>query len=122
MNDYESARPIYLQIMEKIKSKIILGELEPGGKLLSIRDMALKMGVNPNTMNRVYTELENEGIVETKRGLGTFIVEDTAIVERFKDEVVDERILNLVETLLESGFSKQQILSYIKTALERAKE
>lgn len=108
--------------MEKIKSKIILGELEPGGKLLSIRDMALKMGVNPNTMNRVYTELENEGIVETKRGLGTFIVEDTAIVERLKDEVVDERILNLVETLLESGFSKQQILSYIKTALERAKE
>lgn len=118
MKEYDSTRPIYLQIMEKIKSQIILEEIKPSEKLLSIRDMAVEMGVNPNTMTRVYTELEREGIVETKRGSGTFVVEEPDLVERLKDEFMETNVLQLLERIREMGFTDKQILTYVKKALK----
>lgn len=112
-------RPIYLQIVEKIKAGIILGEPALGGRLMSIRDMALKMGVNPNTMTRVYAELENEKIVETRRGMGTFVADDPELINRLKGQVIDERLATVVGSLAEAGFSDEQIMSSVRTALER---
>ena len=119
MDEYESTRPIYLQIIEKIKAGIILGEPALGGRLMSIRDMALKMGVNPNTMTRVYAELENEKIVETRRGMGTFVADDPELINRLKGQVIDERLATVVGSLAEAGFSDEQIMSSVRTALER---
>ena len=119
MDEYESTRPIYLQIVEKIKAGIILGEPALGGRLMSIRDMALKMGVNPNTMTRVYAELENEKIVETRRGMGTFVADDPELINRLKGQVIDERLATVVGGLAEAGFSDEQIMSSVRTALER---
>jgi uncharacterized HTH-type transcriptional regulator yhcF len=119
MDEYESTRPIYLQIVEKIKAGIILGEPALGGRLMSIRDMALKMGVNPNTMTRVYAELENEKIVETRRGMGTFVADDPELINRLKGQVIDERLATVVGSLAEAGFSDEQIMSSVRTALER---
>lgn len=119
MDEYESTRPIYLQIVEKIKAGIILGESALGGRLMSIRDMALKMGVNPNTMTRVYAELENEKIVETRRGMGTFVADDPELINRLKGQVIDERLATVVGSLAEAGFSDEQIMSSVRTALER---
>lgn len=119
MDEYESTRPIYLQIVEKIKAGIILGEPALGGRLMSIWDMALKMGVNPNTMTRVYAELENEKIVETRRGMGTFVADDPELINRLKGQVIDERLATVVGSLAEAGFSDEQIMSSVRTALER---
>lgn len=119
MDEYESTRPIYLQIVEKIKAGIILGEPALGGRLMSIRDMALKMGVNPNTMTRVYAELENEKIVETRRGMGTFVADDPELINRLKGQVIDERLATVVGSLAEAVFSDEQIMSSVRTALER---
>lgn len=119
MDEYKSTRPIYLQIVEKIKAGIILGEPALGGRLMSIRDMALKMGVNPNTMTRVYAELENEKIVETRRGMGTFVADDPELINRLKGQVIDERLATVVGSLAEAGFSDEQIMSSVRTALER---
>ena len=119
MDEYESTRPIYLQIVEKIKAGIILGEPALGGRLMSIRDMALKMGVNPNTMTRVYAELENEKIVETRRGMGTFVADDPELINRLNGQVIDERLATVVGSLAEAGFSDEQIMSSVRTALER---
>ena len=119
MDEYESTRAIYLQIVEKIKAGIILGEPALGGRLMSIRDMALKMGVNPNTMTRVYAELENEKIVETRRGMGTFVADDPELINRLKGQVIDERLATVVGSLAEAGFSDEQIMSSVRTALER---
>ncbi len=119
MEEYESTRPIYLQIIEKIKAKIILGEPGLGERLISIRDMALQMGVNPNTISRVYAQLEQEGVVETKRGMGTFVVEDPALIERLQEEVIDKRILTVVNSLAEAGFTDEQIIGLVHTALKR---
>ena len=119
MDEYESTRPIYLQIVEKIKAGIILGEPALGGRLMSIRDMALKMGVNPNTMTRVYAELENEKIVETRRGMGTFVADDPELINRLKGQVIDERLATVVGSLAEAGVADEQIMSSVRTALER---
>jgi len=86
-------RPIYLQIMEEIKKRAARGEYTPGEQLPSVREMAKEVGVNPNTVARVYMELEREGFVVTRRGQGTFVTEDTQRIE-------DER-LNLAEGAVE---------------------
>ena len=69
---FQTNYPIYLQIADDIKRKIVVGELHPGDKLPSNIDLALQYEVNPNTAVRIYKELEQESISFTKRGIGTF--------------------------------------------------
>lgn len=66
--EFDNNLPIYLQIMNYMKKQIIIGKLGPGDKIESVRDLALELQINPNTIQRTFQELEREGIVETKRG------------------------------------------------------
>ena len=66
-------RPIYLQIMDEIRRALVLGNLRPEDPLPSIRQLALELRVNPNTVAQAYTELEREGVVYVRRGRGTFV-------------------------------------------------
>ncbi|MEL3907885.1 MAG: GntR family transcriptional regulator [Treponemataceae bacterium] len=121
MSSYERNRPIYLQIMERIKESIISGELALGDRILSIRDMALEMGVNPNTMSRVYMELEREGVIETLRGTGSFVVKDKDLIPRLKKEIFENWVLGSVSSLVEAGFTDEEIIDYVKKALKRVR-
>ncbi|MGM9986815.1 MAG: GntR family transcriptional regulator [Bacillaceae bacterium] len=69
----KSAVPIWEQIVNGVKEQIIIGILQPKDKVLSVREMAVTLGVNPNTVSKAYQELERQGIIETLRGKGTFI-------------------------------------------------
>lgn len=71
--DDESAIPVYVQLQEQMLAAIGRGELRRGQQLPSVRDVAASLGVNPNTVNRAYAELERAGVVETQRGRGTFV-------------------------------------------------
>ena len=64
---FDSSRPIYAQLVERLKAKILAGIYPPGGHLDSVRDLAAAAGVNPNTMQRALAQLENEGLVRTER-------------------------------------------------------
>ena len=75
---FDMSRPIYAQIVERLKAKILAGVYPPGGHLDSVRDMAAAAGVNPNTMQRALAQLEAEGLVYTERTTGRFVTEDTA--------------------------------------------
>lgn len=114
---YDQNRPIYLQIIEKIKEKIVNGEMKPGERMLSINDMAEKMDVNPNTMFRVYKEMERLGIVETKRGAGSFVVEDSGLIERLLEEMADDILTHAVIRLQKLQFSDDDILKAVKNKL-----
>ena len=74
--DFHASKPIYMQIADKIIQQMVRHELKSGAKLPSVREMAIQTGVNPNTIQRTYAELERMAIVETKRGQGTFVVEN----------------------------------------------
>ncbi|MHB9029739.1 MAG: GntR family transcriptional regulator [Candidatus Latescibacterota bacterium] len=75
-------RPIYHQLMEEIKRRAVRGIYPPGAQLPSVRDFARETGVNPNTVARVYLELEREGFITTRRGQGTYLTDDPARIGR----------------------------------------
>ena len=114
--EYDLNRPIYLQIIEKIKYKIINGEIAPGERMASISDMAAEMDVNPNTMFRVYKELEMQGIT---RGLGSFVVDDKRLVKRLSDEMANEILDFAITGLRKLKFSNSQIIDAVSKKLKK---
>jgi GntR family transcriptional regulator len=75
--DDRSPVPVYAQLSERILGAVARGDLAPGEQLPSVRDVAARLGINPNTVNRAYAELERIGTVETRRGRGTFVARRT---------------------------------------------
>ncbi|MGH7602443.1 MAG: GntR family transcriptional regulator [Gemmatimonadaceae bacterium] len=73
--DTSSPTPIYAQLERSIRAAIATGELEPNAQLPTVRQLAVDLAVNANTVARVYAQLERDGVVETRRGVGTFIRE-----------------------------------------------
>ena len=84
---FDSSRPIYAQLVERLKAKILAGIYPPGGHLDSVRDLAAAAGVNPNTMQRALAQLENEGLVRTERTAGRYVTEDRALIEQFLEKM-----------------------------------
>ena len=78
--EFQSNTPIYLQLIDMIKLQIISGQLQPGEKLPSVRDLAMQYGVNPNTMQKALSELEWEKLVYTVRTTGRYVTEDADLI------------------------------------------
>ncbi len=116
--EFNAALPIYLQVMTMIKRDIVTGELQLGAKMPSVRDMALQYTINPNTVSRVYRELENEGICFTKRGMGTFVTEETETVKRLKEEMAQELMAQFLEGMKQLGISEEEAIQMIKERTE----
>jgi DNA-binding transcriptional regulator YhcF (GntR family) len=95
--------------VEEIKRLMISGELKPGEKLWSARDMALRYQINPNTAARVYKELEAIELCFTKRGLGTYITEDPWMVEKLRNERAEQLIKSLVTEFKNLGYTKEDV-------------
>jgi len=111
--EFHTSKPIYLQIIEKIHRKIVRNEIKLGEKLPSVREMAVQMGVNPNTIQRTYSELERMGIVQTKRGQGTFVTENVEVINGLKEKLQEEIIEAFVTNMEELGFSKEDMITGI---------
>lgn len=112
--EFNNNMPIYLQVMHKLKQDIIAGKLKPGDKMPSSREYSQELGLNFNTVARVYKEMEMEDIVYTKRGLGTFITESSEKIESIRLEMAKELIENFVNGMEQIGFTKQDMLNFIK--------
>ncbi|MFW6269952.1 MAG: GntR family transcriptional regulator [Bacillota bacterium] len=117
--NYDTARPIYKQIMEYIIRKLATGELEAGEKLPSQRDMAQKLEVNPNTVQRAYREMENRRLIETRRGVGTFITESREKIEEVSQELSEKIISEFIEQMRLLNFTNQEIIELVKKNLFR---
>lgn len=116
---FDTASPIYLQLAERVKRKILRGELHPGEKLPSVREMAIQSGVNPNTVQRTYSELERMGVVEMRRGQGTFITTNKERLDRLREEMRHEKIASFVRGMEAMGFSPTEILSGLEEYLRQ---
>ena len=112
--DYKANTPIYLQVIDDIKRRILTGEIKLGDKLPSTRELAVQYTVNPNTAARIYNELEQCGLCYTKRGLGTFVSEDVNLIDTLKAELSSEMIETFVSEMTSLGFSKDEIINLIK--------
>ena len=101
---FDSNRPIYLQILDSICEQILDGKLEPDGRILSVREYGAQLGVNPNTIMRSYERLTNDGIIYNKRGLGYFIAPDA------RDKVLDIKRKEFMEDVFPKIGRQMQLL------------
>ncbi len=85
--DFDRNRPIYLQIAEELCRWIVRGDLSPGARTPSVRELAAELRVNPNTVQRAYQKLEQHGVLFARRGQGSFVSEDPALVTRLRQEI-----------------------------------
>lgn len=115
--------PIYLQIKSLINQQIIAGKYALGAKLPSVRDLSVQLEVNINTIQRAINELVQEGVVVTKRGLGNFVTENLQIVDELKEQLINQTIGDMYESLTAMGLDQGEIFYYLKIYLaERMKK
>lgn len=111
---FDDKIPIYIQVMNIVKLDIVSKRLVGGDKLPSVRDYSSILKVNPNTIQRVYQELEREGITYTQRGMGTFVCEDYEMVIRLKKEMAEETINSFLDGMKKLGFNGNEIIQIIE--------
>ncbi|ARC85856.1 hypothetical protein U732_1940 [Clostridium argentinense CDC 2741] len=117
--EFDNNIPIYLQIMNIVKKQIIRGEIKEGDKIPSVREFAEMLQINPNTVQRTFQELEREGIVITKRGMGRYVTEDSEKIMEVKQEMSKEIITNFLNGMKSLGFEEEEILKIVLREIKK---
>lgn len=120
--EFDNSKPIYLQIVDEIKKQLIRGELKIGDKILSQREFAQKMKVNPNTVQRAYREMENMNLVESIRGQGTFICEKPGLLDEIKEEMAENAMRYFLKEMKSLGIEDEKIVESVKKWQQIIKE
>lgn len=111
--DYKEARPIYEQIVERFKNLILKGVMVPDEKMPSVRNLAVELSINPNTIQRAYGELERQGYIYSVKGKGNFVSENSWLRMKYKEEILIQ--LRLVcRQALEAGISREELMASIE--------
>ncbi len=111
---FTNDKPIYLQLIDYFKAQIISGDLPEGSRLDSVRDLAVKAQVNPNTMQKALSELERMGLVRTERTSGRFITDDKEKIKSMKKELAEAEIVAFLERMKALGFDKNEVIKIIE--------
>lgn len=114
----DSSRPIYLQIIERVQMDIITGRYQPGDKLPSVRDLAQEAAVNPNTMQKVLSELERSGLIYSQRTSGRFITEDKELIHQMKKELAAAEVSAFVAHMKQLGITPEEIRQLLAETIE----
>lgn len=116
---FDEKSPIYLQIAYRVKLKIASKELSMGQQLLPVREFAQEAGVNPNTVQRAFQELEKEGLVYSARTSGRFVTEDEKLIDQKRQEIAQSLMKNFVTEMAAIGFSSAEIKAIITDYIEQ---
>ena len=109
----QSDRPIYAQLVERLKTEIVSGVYPPGGRLPSVRELAATASVNPNTMQKAFAELERTGLIITMRTRGRIVTEDTAMINETRRELAEEQISQFLTQMNNLGFDRSEIIELL---------
>ena len=101
------------QVINELKKKMVKGELKPGEKMPSSRDLAVEYKVNQNTAARIYREMEMQGWCFTRRGIGTFVSEEENMFRDLKKEMASELLKNFMHEMSGLGYKKDDIIDQI---------
>lgn len=107
--EMEPGRPIYIQIVDKISTQIVSGQYQPGDKLPSVREFAAIANVNPNTMQRAFTELEQMNLVLTQRTAGRTVTEDLNLINNVRKSLAEKQLIAFVSKMQELGYQEEDI-------------
>jgi len=115
---FEQHLPIYEQIVQRFCRGLVSGELFPAQRIPSIRDLALELGVNTNTVQRAYQEMERSELIYSKRGTGYFIVEDEGVVRKIRGEMVTRAVDGFLREMYSLGFENAAILEELQKQMK----
>ena len=120
--NFDNSIPIYLQIIQEIKRRMIREELKPGDKLQSVRDLAKEAGVNPNTMQKALAELETEGLLESERTTGRFVTNNKALIKNLRDLYLSQQLHPFLNEIYSLGINKDELIALIEDYYKEAKK
>lgn len=106
--DYTDRRPIYEQVVERFQSLVLCGVLEKNAPLPSVRSLAMELSLNPNTIQRAYTELERRGVIYAVKGKGNFVADMQALLQ-LREKEVKEDAYHLVHKAKEAGMTREAL-------------
>ena len=111
---FDNERPIYLQLVEKIRLEIISGKLKSGERLPSVRELALTARVNPNAMQKALVELENLKLIFTEWTNGKYVTTDNKLINKYKLEYAEELTREYFSKMDSIGLTKKEVKKYIE--------
>jgi len=111
---FDPLRPIWLQVMGEIETSIVTGARQPGEKLPGGRELAIQYGINPNTAARVYQELEKAGLCETRRGMGTYVTENTDRISALREDIARQAVEQFLKKIDALGISRQDAVRILQ--------
>ena len=111
--DYADRRPIYEQVVEKMKELILLGILETDSQLPSVRELAMELSINPNTVQRAYAELERQGVIYCVKGRGNFVAGVTNLRKQHKEELI-KQLSELIQEAKKAEISENEFTDLVK--------
>lgn len=114
---FDNERPIYIQLVEKMKIDIVSGKYQPGDKIMSIRDLAIYYKVNPNTLQRALADLEKDELIYTERTNGKYVTKEISCIERTKQELAQEKMTKYIADMRDLGISSQEAIKMLQTKM-----
>ena len=111
---FDNERPIYIQLVEILRIEIVSGKYQKGERLPSVRELALTMKVNPNTMQKALQELEDEKLIFTERTNGKFVTEDEQLIENAKKDLAKEKVNNYLKSMNSIGIDFDLAVKYLQ--------
>jgi GntR family transcriptional regulator len=120
--DFESGVPIYMQLVDRIKQMAVTGQLQPGQQLPTIRQLAADLRINYNTVGRAYAILDQDGVISTQQGRGTFVTSRLSEeqIQRMRLDKLRSMIGQIVREALVLGYSPQEIKDIVEEQLAEA--
>lgn len=116
--EFKDNIPIYLQIEQYLYRQIALGKMKAGEKIPSVRKLALELTVNVNTVQRALQQMNDQGILYTKRGEGNFVIEDTELLAKTKQSLIDNVLDEFVQNMEKLGVDRKNLVPTLKGYLE----
>jgi DNA-binding transcriptional regulator YhcF (GntR family) len=114
--EFNAHKPIYLQICDQLYGQILSGELKAEDRLLSVRDLGIELGVNPNTIMRSYETMTASGIIYNKRGIGYFVAENAKdlVLNEMKNEFINNELPQVIKKMKLLGIGMDEINNLFK--------
>ena len=118
METFQNTQPIYLQIIDLMKRQIATSVLSPGQHLDTVRDLAMKYQVNPNTVQRALSELERDGLVHSDRTIGRYVTDDTSAIEKLHQDLFDEATSAYIDAVKALHMTSETVITAVKDRLK----
>ena len=117
--DYKDRRPIYEQIVSSIEDLAVRWVLEPDSQLPSVRQLAVELSINPNTIQRAYSQLEKTGVIYSVKGKGNFVAADPKRLREEKMEQILQEMEKLLRQALALGVGRERMENWLHSLLEK---